>query len=326
MAKITRVAKAQQRYEQVPVIDPETGQQKQTPVMRNGKQRVTKTGRPIFLTVTANDKSKPLPNRKCGKCGNEITVGSPYKHISPRSGPYGGRTLYRCASCPDWHVWEYSSSLSARTAEISHDFWESFNGTLLESQDDVTSLLNDAAERVREIASEKEESASNIEDGFGHATSMSEELTDVAEQLNSWADDIESADIPEYPEPEEDDCDECDGSGEVVSDAFTQLQADHEEAVIKLREAERVLKLYLAAPIQNQLTTQVEAQKKAIKALQEKLAEIEAKLEDTEATTESCEQCDGSGRFEPDEPTEDQLDEWRSEVESAVSVVDECPV
>ena len=325
MARITRVAKAQQRYEQVPVIDPETGQQKQTPVMRHGKQRVTKTGRPIFLSVTTNDKTKPLPNRNCGKCGKEIEVGQPYKHISPRSGPYGGRTMYRCVSCPDWHVWEYSSSLSARTAEISHDFWNDFNENVLEDTDSVQDLLNSAAERVREIAEEKREGASNIEDGFGHATTQSDELNDVADQLDSWADDIEGADIPDYPEPEEADCDECDGSGEVVNDVFTQLQADHEEATIKLREAERVLKLYTAVPVERQLTTQVEAQKKAIKALQEKLAEIEASIEEADATV-SCEACDGSGRIEPDEPTEEQLDEWRSEVEAAVSIVDECPV
>jgi uncharacterized phage infection (PIP) family protein YhgE len=222
-------------------------------------------------------------------------------------------------------VWEYSSSLSARTAEISHDFWDSFNNTTLESSDDVTSLLNDVAERVREIAEEKREGASNIEDGFGHATTQSDELNDIADQLDSWADDIEGADIPEYPEPEEADCDECDGSGEVTNDVFTQLQADHEETVIKLREAERLLKLYTSVPVERQLTTQVEAQKKAIKALQETLAETEPSIEEAEASV-SCEACDGSGRIEPEDPTEDQLDEWRSEVESAVSVVDECPV
>ena len=43
-----------------------------------------------------------------------------------------------------------------------------------------------------------------------------------------------------------------------------------------------------------------------------------------------CEACMNGGEwpdsYTPEDPTEEQLDEWRSEVESAVSVIDECPV
>lgn len=75
MARVTYVKKAQQRYEMVPVIDPETGQQKVTPVMgRNGEQKTSKRG-PVFMRVTEADKSKPLPNLKCEKCGIEIKPG-----------------------------------------------------------------------------------------------------------------------------------------------------------------------------------------------------------------------------------------------------------
>lgn len=325
MARITRVAKAQQRYEQVPVIDPATGEQKRTPVMRNSKQRVTKRGELIFLSVTANDKTRPLPPRKCGMCHQEIQVGSPYKHISPRSGPYGGRTMYRCASCPDWHVWEYSSSLSARTAEISHNFWESFNGAIFESTDDVQEILNEAAEAIREIAGEKEESAQNIEDGFQHETQQSQELRDVSEQLNSWADDVEGVSLSDYPEPEETDCGECGGECVVENPDFAPLAEDHEQTVIKLKEAEERLKKYQAVPVHLQLADMVTNNQKLIGQLRDKLKEIQAKIDETDPTVE-CEECNGTGRVEPEEPTQDQLDEWRSEVESEVSIVDECPV
>lgn len=119
MARITYVKKAQQRFATVPVIDPKTGKQKQTPVMTTKEvrqedgtyakvqvQKTTKRGLPVFMKVTEADKSQPLPNRTCGKCGREIEVGQPCKHISPKSGPYGGRTLFRCDGCPNWHVWE----------------------------------------------------------------------------------------------------------------------------------------------------------------------------------------------------------------------------
>ena len=152
MARVTRVKAAQQRYQMVPVLN-EDGTPKRTPVMRtdregNKVQKVTKRGSLVFMNVTVADKDQPLPNRKCGKCSKEIQVGDPYKHTSVKSS-YGGTTYYRCASCPDWLPWELSSSLSARAAEISHDFWDEFNGADIESADEVTDMLNSAAERVR---------------------------------------------------------------------------------------------------------------------------------------------------------------------------------
>jgi len=326
MAKTTYVKAAQQRYEMVPVIDPETGKQKQTPVMRNGKQRVTKTGRPIFMSVTVADKTKPLPNYKCGKCGCEIKVGDPYKHITPKSGPYGGRTMRRCASCPQWQVWEYSSSLSARVAEISHDFWNEVDNA--SDADEVQECLNSAAERVREIAEEKREGASNIEDGFGHSTYQSDELNDVADQLDSWADDIESADIPDYPEAEEHDCDDCEGSGEVDNDQYELLHDKQEETQVALEAFRRRLTLLNA--IQVPLSPQAAAERKkllevTIPALVKELEAVEALLLETEAQV-SCETCDGTGRVEDDEPTVEQVDEWKEEVQGNLSIVDECPV
>jgi hypothetical protein len=269
MARITYVKAAQQRYETVPVIDPATGEQKQTPVMRNGKQRTTKAGRPIFLSVTASDKSKPLPNRNCDKCRNEIKVGDPYKHISPRSGPYGGRTLYRCDECPTWHIWEYSSSLSAQLAETAWNFNAALDS--VESEDDVQTALNETADEIRLIAAVKEEGADNIESGFGHETQQSEELREIADQLNAWADEIENATIPEHPETEETECEECSGSGSIANPNWEEGSEDEEEEI-------------------------------------------------------SCDTCDGTGQFTPEEPSAEQIEAWRDEVRSDLSIVDESPV
>jgi hypothetical protein len=221
MARVTHVKKAQQRYATVPVLDAE-GKPVRTPVIgRNGEQKKNKHGRPTYMTKTVADKSRPLPNYTCGKCGVEIKPGDPYKWIKPKSGPYGGRLMVRCGSCPAWQVWEYSSSLSARTAQISHDFERAIDGAT--GPDEITSALEDAANSAREIAEEKRESAQNIEDGFGHPTSSSEELNEIADSLDSWADEIEQADVPDLDDYPCDDCSgegevecqECDGSGEV---------------------------------------------------------------------------------------------------------------
>ena len=309
MARITRVQKAQQRYEQVPVLN-EDGTPKQTPVMsRHGTQKVTKRGKPVFMTVTVQDRTKPLPNRKCGKCGKEIEVGSPYKHISPRSGPYGGRTLYRCKSCPDWHVWEYSGSLSARLAEIDFNFTEELDAEF-EDTDYVQDALNTAAEAVREIAGEKTEAADNIENGFQHATYQSDELRDQGEQLESWADEIESADIPELPEPEETECEPCDGTG----------NRDLQEQLTAARQR-------LAALMDKPLTDQdVHAiTLRHIRQNEKLIQELEQRAKDGDTTVE-CEECDGAGMVTPEEPTPDQMDEWRQEVRDSLTIVGEPPV
>jgi hypothetical protein len=230
MARVTHVAKAQQKYETVPVLDAD-GNPKKTPVMKSVKdhetgeitqvQKVTKKGKPVFLTVTKQDRSKPKPLETCTACQQPIEVGTPYKWIAPKSGPYGGRRMARHEGCANWQVWDYSSSLSAQLSQVSYDF--SLAVDQAESPDDVTSALSDAASAITDIAEQKRESASNIEEGFGHATSQSEELESTADSLEEWAQEIETADVPDMTACEECDdgqmdCDDCQGTGKVETD------------------------------------------------------------------------------------------------------------
>jgi hypothetical protein len=220
MPRITHVAKAQQRFATVPVLDSE-GQPKRTPVMRDGVQKTTKHGKPVFMAVTVADKSQPLEPYTCDHCRQPILVGTPYKHMTPKSGPYGGTKRTRHEACPDWQVWEYSSSLSARLAQIQFDAAAVIAD--IEDEDSATSAASEIAESIREVASEKEEAASNIEDGFQHETEQSQELNDIAEQLNSWADEIEGTTFDDFPEPEEEDCEVCGGTGEQPKDDDTEV-------------------------------------------------------------------------------------------------------
>ncbi len=311
MARITHVKKAQPRYEQKPVIDPATGEQKQTPVMRNGVQRQNKHGRPTFMKVTENDLTKPLPLHTCGACGKPIEVGTPYKHISPKSGPYGGATLRRHEACPTWQVWDYSSSLSARTAQISHQGWESLDSALDGATDisDIESVLSEIADEIRSLSEEKAEGASNIEDGFGHPTSQSEELQSIADELESWADDVENADVPEVPEPEEADCEQCEGTGKhearfwvMNADGSGNVFPDQADGFDSEDEAQEALDALIA---------------------QTKDAPADFTIEERE---EDCTECDGIGTVTPDEPTDEQMDDWRTEVRDALGIIDECPV
>lgn len=286
MARVTFVKKTQQRFKMVPVLDAD-GNQKRTPVMgRNGEQRKTKTGRLVFMDVTVADKTQPKPDLKCENCDETIPVGAPHKHVTPKSGPYGGRKRVRCAKCPTWQVWDLSHSLSANLARISYDAQQAFDGGV-ETVDDVEAILSQAAEEIRGLAEEKRDSASNIEEGFGHSTYQSDELNEVADSLESWADDVEQAEVPELPEPEEEDrwyVVNTDGSGDVFEDVPEGYESED--------EAQTALDEYL-----------------------------EANADET-ADSFEIEQRE----YTPEEPTDDQMDTWRDEAADALSIIDESPV
>ena len=212
MARIHHVKSAQQRYRTVPVLN-EDGTPKITPVMRkDGTPKKTKRGKEITRRVTAEDRSQPLPNRKCDKCGNEIKPGDPYKWAKVKSGPYGGRMLVRCGTCPTWKPSEMSSSKMAGIYAAQERADE--EAASCESVDDLEALRDELADDIEAVGDEYEESAQNMEDGFGHETSMSEELRQKAEDIKSWADDIRNVEFDDY-DGEEQECETCGGEGEL---------------------------------------------------------------------------------------------------------------
>lgn len=228
MARVTYVKKAQQRYATVPVIDPETGQQKVTEVFRrNGERKLTKKGKPVVLRVTEADKSRPLPNHVCESCHLEIEVGTSYKWIAPKSGPYGGRKRYRHATCPSWRPSEVTSS---NIKSIVYGAQESFSDTLgvLEEGDldGLVDAVHTFGSDIREAAEAARESAQNIEDGFGHPTYQSEELTERADALESVADEAESWDGTEFEdeEPTEDDFTDEENPVEALAEAIEEWE------------------------------------------------------------------------------------------------------
>lgn len=296
MARITRVKAAQRRYATVPVLD-ENGKPKRVPVIsrRTGEQVVTKRG-PKWMTVTTQDKTQPLPNLRCDfpGCditGGEILPGQGYMWIKPKSGPYGGRQRNRHAQHPAWQVWDYSNSLSAQVARIEHDATDAVDG--VETEDDVQSLLDDAADQITELAEAKRESAQNIEDGFGHPTSQSEELESQADELEGWAEDVRGTDIPTQDDfGGEADCEDCDGTGQVEC-------------------------VYCGGTGKADETVEADEDTDPDDECSQCGGEGEV----------TCETCQGSGQVESEDLTDEQLDEWRDAVRDAVSdALGACPV
>ena len=132
---------------------------------------------------------------KCESCGKEIEPGQPYKHVSPRPGPWAhGRKRTRCAECPTWKQSELTFSKMAGVYAAEEDFavvmasWAPEDGL-----EEIETALEGFAAQVEEVADEYEESANNIEDGCGHSTYQSEELLEKADGLRDWANDVRSA-------------------------------------------------------------------------------------------------------------------------------------
>lgn len=215
MARVTHVKSARQRYAMVPVLDDE-GNVKRTPVMkRDGvTPKTTKTGREVTMKVTVQDRSKPLPNLRCDfpGCavdGGEILPGTSYKHITPRSGPYGGTQRNRHAGHPDWNVWEYSYSRSAQVARTVSEIHAMIDDYTMETADDFDNMRQQAQDMAQEQLDEQEEALGNMPEQLQDGSQASE----YRDALESWVDEIGNADAPDEGEAFED-CDECDGTGE----------------------------------------------------------------------------------------------------------------
>lgn len=184
--QIHRVKKAQRRYRTVPVIDPETGQQKETLLFsKTGAPLLTKAGVPIRRGVTVEDQRRPLAYERCEACGAEIRERMPYKWIQA---PQFGRRV-RCAACPDWQVWEYSSSLQAHLKRLAVIFRQELWG---KDPSGVQTALTDYALSLRSIAEQKRQGAANIVKGFGHPTVVSQRLLAVAGVLEDKAEQAEA--------------------------------------------------------------------------------------------------------------------------------------
>jgi len=281
MPRVHQVAAARQRYERVPVIDPATGEQKTVAVNR----RPGRSGRPVVQRLTTEDRAKPLPPYRCDMCPDPIAVGTPYKYIDIKQ-QRGGITRRRHVHHPNWQPWEYSSALWARIAQIQA---MDVDVSGLEAGGDPAEYVSDIVEAIRELASEKEEGASNIESGFGHETEQSTELREASEQLESWADEFESIAWPDEPEAEEEDCAECGGTGEVEGEPVSCSNCGG------------------LGGVGLDVCSTCDGAGEIVQA-------------------ESCEECDGTGQITGDEPTEDQLAEWREAVEAEIqSALENAP-
>lgn len=157
---------------------------------------------------------KPL---RCEACGNPIEIGMSYKWVAPRA--HRGATGHkrnRHVNCPAWKQSELTSSQHLATiyaaqegaedalASVTIDTVEDAEGVL----ETLREIAGDFADQVREASQSYEESAQNIEDGFGHETYQSEELREKSESIEGWADEAADVSLTDFDE-NDNLCSEC---------------------------------------------------------------------------------------------------------------------
>lgn len=170
--------------------------------------------------------------RKCGVCGKPIVAGDAYKWVKPR---FGSKQV-RCTSCPDWRRSELTTSKLANAYAAQEQFEDITDFTEYETVDAWEMLAEALGDQIEECAEEYEESASNIEDGFGHEVPMSEELREKADMVREWADEVRQAvsNVDPY--------DEADAIAEVkeeLADELEGLDEDEREEMIGEAVAEK---------------------------------------------------------------------------------------
>lgn len=152
------------------------------------------------------------PQGNCGKCGKAIEIGMAYIHWSNRATKAGrGWRRVRCTDreCfPRRSEYSTTSDKLAQLMDAQDDAGNTIDNTAEISE--LEAALESAAEIARSVGEEYEESAQNIEDGFGHETYVSEEIREKAQACESWADALESAaqDLEEFEDEQDEDEDD----------------------------------------------------------------------------------------------------------------------
>ena len=124
-----------------------------------------------------------------GSCGHDIKKGEGYRWFKRKTGPASGYQVKHCLQCPfkpsQLEANQYLSEFMA--AE------EGFSDSPGDTPEEIGDALTEVAEVARQNSETMEENAQAMVDGFGHETSMTEELEDRAREWSDFADAIEQA-------------------------------------------------------------------------------------------------------------------------------------
>lgn len=132
--------------------------------------------------------------RTCRVCQHQVQPGEGYKYMDRKTGPRSGYRLFFCFVC----VPKPSHHASGRTQELMEitEGAEEAVGKVDHSQEGMEDLwitIEDVVSSINSLAEEIRDSANAIEDGFGHETQQSTNMSETADNLETWAGELEGA-------------------------------------------------------------------------------------------------------------------------------------
>lgn len=148
---------------------------------------------------------KEQPGCMSPTCTHEsraIPVGSSYKWFKLKL-TYGGiRKVYHTdCNIPQSH--RTSSQHLASIYDAQEEAERAIGGLSPDcGADEIRNIAEQAADAIMEAAESYRESASNIEEGFGHSTYVSDELNEKGDSVEEWAEEIRDVDIEDFDRSE----------------------------------------------------------------------------------------------------------------------------
>jgi hypothetical protein len=147
-------------------------------------------------------KARKAPGN-CSVCFKPIEIGTSYKWAAPRAGKFArGHKVKAHDHCQFRPSQLTTSEIKGAIYDAIETAENDISGWDGESLEDLKGILESAAESIKEAADNAREKAENIESGFGHSTATSDELTERADAIESFADEVTSAgdNIDEFDE------------------------------------------------------------------------------------------------------------------------------
>lgn len=183
IARVYTVGSARQRYSK------STSGRSIVVKRKDGTPKLGRGGQPMIRHLTTPNHDQPLPNYKCGKCGAEIQVGSPYRYWEPyfRSSAKAIRCMKSTCS-PKMSELESSNLSEAYAAqETALADLDGLSGDPGETSD-VTSIVETFGEALTDLAAQYREADEQF--GGGGSTQSGETadaLETSADELSSWS-------------------------------------------------------------------------------------------------------------------------------------------
>lgn len=182
----------------------------------------------------SRDEKKRVPNKRTGKTEWKTVriLGDSYIWIKFNRGP----KKIRCAqpSCTFRASDMTTSDKLARAygaQEQAEDEISTWGGTADDpaSTDDLKQALDTAAEEIREVAGEYGESADSLEQTFTGGSPTIDECREKQENLESWADELESVSFEEWDEDAEHEPSEDQTAEEAKTAAYEQWEQEQKD-------------------------------------------------------------------------------------------------